>query len=532
MDFSTWLFRDLILILSWDGARATIPAPSGPPVVTLLLDLPYSSDSARLFAPLAHRPWAHWLDSAWPASRAGRYDIITALPRATLVTRGQETRIEYADGRFEQSRESPLVLLRAHLGPPRAPLAAPFTGGALGYFGYDLARRLHRLPAVARDVEGVPEMAVGIYDGALVIDHLDRTCRLWAGDDAAGRDWAERFLAALEAPPENAAARRSPPSTRKGWAVSVMPLKRQRLRSGQRNTWGGPACFLGAEPVAADFALTGEIESSLSLDAYRRAFAQVQDYIRAGDCYQVNLAMRFAAPCLGHPWALYLALRARNPAPFSAWLNFPFGQVLSSSPERFLSVRDGLVETRPIKGTRPRSDDPGEDARQQAELSGSAKDRAENLMIVDLLRNDLGQVCALGSVTVPSLFALESYATVHHLVSTVQGRLADGRGALDQLAAAFPGGSITGAPKLRAMQIIEELEAERRGVYCGAIGYLGWDGGMDTNIAIRTLTCGDNHLRFWAGGGLVADSQADAEYQECQDKARATREVLAGFRDR
>jgi len=471
------------MTLSRDGARATMPAPSGPPVVTIHLDLPYSSDSARLFAPLARQPWAHWLDSAWPASRAGRYDIITALPRATLVTRGQETRIEYADGRFEQSRESPLDLLRAHLGPPCAPLAAPFTGGALGYFGYDLARRLHRLPAVARDVEGVPEMAVGIYDGALVIDHHEHRCRLWASDDAAGRDWAERFLSSLR-----------------------------------------------EEPADPDFVVTGEIESSLSLDAYRQAFAQVQDYIRAGDCYQVNLAMRFAAPCLGHPWALYLALRARNPAPFSAWLNFPFGQVLSSSPERFLCVRDGLVETRPIKGTRPRSDDPGEDARQQAELSGSAKDRAENLMIVDLLRNDLGQVCAPGSVTVPSLFALESYATVHHLVSTVQGRLADGQSALDQLAAAFPGGSITGAPKLRAMQIIEELEAERRGVYCGAIGYLGHDGGMDTNIAIRTLTCADNHLRFWAGGGLVADSQADAEYQECLDKARATREVLAGFR--
>jgi para-aminobenzoate synthetase component 1 len=287
---------------------------------------------------------------------------------------------------------------------------------------------------------------------------------------------------------------------------------------------------LGAEPAAGDFALTGEIEASLSPEAYRQAFARVRNYIRAGDCYQVNLALRFAAPCRGHPWPLYRALRERNPAPFSAWLNFPFGQVLSSSPERFLAVRDGLVETRPIKGTRPRSADPGEDARRMADLSGSEKDRAENLMIVDLLRNDLGQVCSPGSVTVPSLFALESFATVHHLVSTVSGRLAEDKTALDQLVAAFPGGSITGAPKLRAMQIIEELEPERRGVYCGAIGYLGTDGAMDTSIAIRTLTCGDNRLRFWAGGGLVADSDAAAEYRECQDKARALHEVLAGFR--
>jgi len=449
------------------------------------LDLPYPGDSVRLFAPLARQPWAHWLDSAWPASRAGRHDIITALPRATLVTRGRETRIDQADGRAERSRDNPLELLRARLGPQHAPVAAPFTGGALGYFAYDLARRLHRLPVLASDVEGLPEMAVGIYDGALVVDHHERTCRLWASDDAAGRDWAERFLAGLR-----------------------------------------------AEPTATDFALIGEIESSLSPAAYEQAFAQVQNYIRAGDCYQVNLALRFAASCRGHPWPLYQALRERNPAPFSAWLNFPFGQVLSSSPERFLSVREGWVETRPIKGTRPRSGDPREDARRMAELTGSAKDRAENLMIVDLLRNDLGQVCAPGSVTVPSLFALESYATVHHLVSTVRGHLAPGKTALDQLAAAFPGGSITGAPKLRAMQIIEELEPERRGVYCGAIGYLGRDGSMDTNIAIRTLTCAGNGLRFWAGGGLVADSRADAEYQECQDKVHALREVLTGFREK
>ncbi|PIV88848.1 MAG: aminodeoxychorismate synthase, component I [Hydrogenophilales bacterium CG17_big_fil_post_rev_8_21_14_2_50_63_12] len=452
-------------------------------VVIISLDLPYPDDCARLFAPLARQPWAHWLDSAWPACRAGRHDIITAWPRATLVTRGLETRIESMDGHFKLSRACPLQLLRAQLGPQVDAAVAPFAGGALGYFAYDLARRLHRLPSLASNAEGLPEMAVGIYDGALVVDHFDRTCRLWASDDTVGRAWADRFLASLR----------------------------------------------GA-PAAPDFALTGEIDSSLSPEAYRRAFAQVRNYIREGDCYQVNLALRFAAPCRGHPWPLYLALRARNPAPFSAWLNFPFGQVLSSSPERFLSVRGGLVETRPIKGTRPRSEDPGEDARRKAELFSSAKDRAENLMIVDLLRNDLGQVCVPGSVTVPSLFAVESFATVHHLVSTVRGRLRPGKTALDQLAAAFPGGSITGAPKLRAMQIIEELEAERRGIYCGAIGYLGHDGGMDSNLAIRTLTRADNHLRFWAGGGLVADSDAAAEYQECQDKARALQEVLAGFR--
>ncbi len=468
-----------------------MPTFLDPPILDLpclelpILDLPYPSDTAALFAPLARQPWAHWLDSAWPASRAGRYDIITALPRLSLVTRGAETRIEHGDGRIESSREHPLSLLRKHLGPRRLGAGeAPFVGGALGYFAYDLARQSPSPPTESgAAMVDMADMAVGLYDGALVIDHQTARCRLWASDDAAGREWAARFLAALR----------------------------------------------GAAPLPEDFALTGDIECSLDPAAYAQAFARVQDYIRAGDCYQVNLALRFTAPYRGHPWPLYLALRRRNPAPYSAWLNFPFGQVLSSSPECFLSVRDGLVETRPIKGTRPRSEEPQEDARRRRELVESAKDRAENLMIVDLLRNDLGQVCACGSVHVPSLFAVESFATVHHLVSTVRGRLAEGRTALDQLAAAFPGGSITGAPKLRAMQIIEELEAQPRGVYCGSIGYLGHDGGMDSNIAIRTLTCAAGTLSFSAGGGLVADSEAASEYRECQDKARALLEVLAEF---
>ena len=445
-------------------------------------DLTYSPDSATLFAPLAAQPWAHWLDSAWPACRVGRYDIMVARPRVTLVTHAGETRIEYADGRVERSPEPPLRLLRTHLGPRRPAPDAPFAGGALGYFAYDLARRQHRLPSLARDAEGWPEMAVGIYAGALVIDHQARSCRLWACADAAGRAWAEGFLAALKQP-----------------------------------------------PPTDSFLLTSEIEASMSPQAYARAFSRVRDYIHAGDCYQVNLALRFSASFRGSPWPLYQSLRSRNPAPFSAWLNFPFGQVLSSSPERFLEVRDGWVETRPIKGTRARSEESLRDAMNQAELRASPKDRAENLMIVDLLRNDLGRVCAPGSITVPQLFALESFATLHHLVSTVRGRLRPGKTALDQLEAAFPGGSISGAPKLRAMEIIEALEPERRGVYCGAIGYLGHDGGMDTNIAIRTLTCTGQTLRFWAGGGLVADSEVEAEYRECQDKARALREVLQGF---
>jgi para-aminobenzoate synthetase component 1 len=252
----------------------------------------------------------------------------------------------------------------------------------------------------------------------------------------------------------------------------------------------------------------------------------VIDFIQAGDCYQINLAQRFSAPAAGDPWLAYQALRIVNPAPYSAYLRTPQGVVLSASPERFLHLRDGMVETRPIKGTRARVGHPRLDAERVAELQASAKDRAENVMIVDLLRNDLSKNCITGSVNVPRLFEVESFATVHHLVSTVTGTLRADRDALDLLRGCFPGGSITGAPKRRAMQIIEELEPQRRGVYCGAIGYIGCDGNMDLNIAIRTLVFSGGSVRLWAGGGIVADSQLDEEYQETFDKAAAMLKLL------
>jgi para-aminobenzoate synthetase component 1 len=240
----------------------------------------------------------------------------------------------------------------------------------------------------------------------------------------------------------------------------------------------------------------------------------------------VNFSQRFAAATEGDPWQAYQALRQLNPAPFAAYLSSPYCQVMCSSPERFLQVRGGLVETKPIKGTCPRGRNPVEDFMLADMLRASVKDRAENLMIVDLLRNDLGRVCALGTIEVPHLFALESFARVHHLVSTVRGRLAAGRTPLDLLRACFPGGSVTGAPKVRAMEVIEELEPHRRGVYCGSIGYLGFDGAMDTNIAIRTLVHSHGLTRLWAGGGIVADSDPDSEYRETYHKAAPLLELL------
>ena len=448
----------------------------------LLTELPYHADSAALFEAIADSPWSVFLDSGLRHPGQSRFDILAAQPYVRLVTRGPLTEI-YDQG-IELSREDPLDLLRRRLAiDARHASGLPFCGGAIGYFGYDLARRFERLPALARDVERVPEMAIGIYDWAVVVDHLE--CRSFLVGQ--GRD----------------------PETDLKWDHLV------RLFS-------APA----PEIRRALFRVTSRVTSSMSRERYGRAFRRLQGYICDGDCYQVNLAQRFTAEVKGDPWLAYQALRLVNPAPFGAYLNTPYARVLSSSPERFLAVRGTNVETQPIKGTRPRAGHPRLDARLIEELRASAKDRAENVMIVDLLRNDLSKNCAPGSVRVPKLFEVESFATVHHLVSTVTGRLRPGRDAIDLLRGCFPGGSITGAPKLRAMQIIEELETQRRGVYCGAIGYIGFDGDMDLSIAIRTAVVSHGSVRFWAGGGIVADSTVEDEYQETFDKAAAVLRLL------
>jgi para-aminobenzoate synthetase component 1 len=270
--------------------------------------------------------------------------------------------------------------------------------------------------------------------------------------------------------------------------------------------------------------------SSFTREAYLDAVARVREYILAGDIFQANLSQRLEAPLTEFAWTLYERLRAINPAPFAAYLDFPEVTVMSASPERFLRVTvDGDVEARPIKGTSPRGVGPEHDAALGLALTESEKDRAENLMIVDLLRNDLSRVCAPGTVHVPELFALEYFATVHHLVSTVTGHLEPGRDAIDLVHASFPGGSITGAPKVRAMEIIAELEPSQRGVYCGSIGYVALTGATDLSIVIRTyvVPAGSDRVYFSVGGGIVADSDPEAEYRETLDKARALIRALA-----
>ena len=423
-----------------------------------------------------------FFDSGPPEARGGRYDIIVSDPVERLETWGESTRQVSRDGERDSTAD-PFDLLRKALGRLSRFEAddLPFSGGAAGYFGYDLGRRIERLPAIAVDDERLPWMAMGVYAWAVVVDHQRE--KAWLAGRFEDEDARRRTQALFSNP------------------VSAR--------------------------VTSDFQVTSDIRASLDAEAYAEAYRRIERYIVEGDCYQVNLAQRFEAECAGDPWLAYRALREVNPAPYAAYLNLPFVQILSASPERFVEVRDGRAETRPIKGTRPRVDDPEQDARLREALARSPKDRAENVMIVDLLRNDFGKNCQPGSIRAPELFAVESFATVHHLVSTVEGRLRPDRDAIDLLRGCFPGGSITGAPKLRAMEIIEELEPYRRGVYCGSIGYLGADGGMDTNIAIRTLTHQAGRLKFWAGGGIVRDSTLEGEYQECFDKAAA---MLSLFR--
>ncbi|MGF1546738.1 MAG: aminodeoxychorismate synthase component I [Thiotrichales bacterium] len=450
---------------------------------TLQSELPYVPDSAMLFEAIADEPWAMLLDSGPAEARRGRYDILVADPMATLVTRGERTELRTHSG-TRIAVDDPFALLREQLGEPASQdPAVPFRGGAVGYFGYDLGRRIERLPTYARDDERLPELAFGIYDWALVVDHVAQRATLVG----SGRD----------------------PRTAERWAARVA-------------RFSAAASSVSRVP----FHVAGEVRTALGFADYAAAFARIKHYIREGDCYQVNFAQRFSVGCSGDPWLAYRRLRRLNPAPFAAYLNLPFAQVLSASPERFLRVDAGVVTTQPIKGTRPRSRDPMLDRLRADELRESIKDRAENVMIVDLLRNDLSKNCEPHSVRVPKLFELQSFATVHHLVSTVTGRLRPAHHALDLLRGAFPGGSITGAPKIRAMEIIEELEPFRRGVYCGAIGYVGFDGAMDTNIVIRTLTHARGRMRFWAGGGIVMDSTLEGEYQESLDKAAALLELL------
>ena len=444
--------------------------------------IPYLADSALWYRALRHLPMPIWLDSGRPQSRYGRYDILSAAPIRHLETTGDITRIVQADGHFSESTDDPFALLQAQLPAPVLPLPGiPFCGGALGYFGYDLGRRLEKLPTQAvRDIE-LPDLFVGIYLWAIVQDHEQQQAWLVSLPEANNLDEILRI-------------------------IEFHDLK-QNLKS-YKFSFG-----------------INKFQREVNAKKYANSVERIQDYIRAGDCYQVNFAQRFSATYEGDPLIAYLTLRSVLPSPFSGFMELPGGAILSLSPERFIRI-DGnrQVETQPIKGTIARGSDSLTDQANAAALLASEKDRAENLMIVDLLRNDLSKHCT--QVKVPALFSLQSFANVHHLVSTITAHMQPDVSALDVLRDCFPGGSITGAPKIRAMEIIDELEPVRRSVYCGSLGYIGADGQMDTSIAIRSLVCSQGQIHCWGGGGITADSDVEREYQESITKVQLLMDTL------
>jgi para-aminobenzoate synthetase component 1 len=438
--------------------------------------LPYRPAPTFWFERVRHAPGAVLLDSGRPTAERGRYDLLSAWPREILEPNPGETGSAF----FARLRDALRTFGKAE---PPAGLELPFAGGLLGFLGYDFGARLERLPTAAVADLRLPPARFGLYAWALINDHHNQTAQLIFHPKLADEE-------------------------------------RDRLIKLFESRW---------QSEQSAFSLDSPFTADLERSEYQQAIERIQQYIQAGDCYQVNFAQRFRAPCTGDPWQAYQALRTACPTPYSGFMTVERGAIVSLSPERFLRLSNGIVDTRPIKGTRPRRDAPDADRAEAQALLNSEKDRAENLMIVDLLRNDLGRSCEIGSVTVPELFSLESYPNVHHLVSSVSGTLASNKDALDLLAGSFPGGSITGAPKIRAMQVIDELEPTRRSIYCGSLLYLDVRGEMDSSIAIRTLLIQNDQATCWGGGGIVADSDWRAEYQETFDKVRMLMETLEGL---
>ncbi|UHC17358.1 aminodeoxychorismate synthase component I [Methylobacterium currus] len=423
------------------------------------------------------------LDSAMRHDTLGRYSYLAADPFGSFRVRGGQA---FWNGVGVPG--APLAALKAVLAPWRTepdPALPPFQGGAIGYMAYDFGASLERVAPPARRAGLTHDLAFDLYATLVAFDHRAGTCHLIATGFPETDLGARARKAASDLDVLEAALNGPEPA---GEAIPVPPL-----------AW----------------------RSNFTAESYAQAVERVRDYIRAGDIYQANIAQRFEAalPPGFDAFAFYRRLRARNPAPFAAYLEFDGLTVASSSPERFLRLDGRQVETRPIKGTAPRAADPAEDRARAEALLASAKERAENVMIVDLLRNDLSRICAPHSVAVPTLCGLETYAGVHHLVSAVTGTLRERADGLDLLGATFPGGSITGAPKLRAMDIITEIEGDARELYCGAIGWIDFDGSLDTSIAIRTVLMDETSAVLQAGGGVTLLSDPEAEYRETLIKA-------------
>jgi para-aminobenzoate synthetase component 1 len=428
-----------------------------------------------------------FFDSARRDALLGRYSFLACDPFAWFASAVDD--------------RGALAKLRAALAPfqaDRRPDLPPFQGGAAGLMSYDLGRQLERLPAPRFDEFRLPALAFGLYDVVVAWDH------------AANRAWivSQGF-------PE------TEPKVRRQWAAERLEQVKRRLQgpARQHEPPGGSPAKVTIDGPQYDVAALPGLTSNFTPDEYLEMVRRGVEYICAGDIFQVNLAQRLLYPALDDAAELYVRMRRRNPATFAGYFDLGDRQIVSASPERYLRALDGAVEARPIKGTRLRTRLPEADLFAAADLVESEKDRAENVMIVDLLRNDLSRVCRADGVRVPQLCGLESYEYVQHLVSSVEGRLRPECNALDAFEAAFPGGSITGAPKIRAMEIIAELEPHARGAYCGSLAYVGFDGSLDASILIRTVTAAGGWWQAPVGGGITSRSNPQHEYEETWHKA-------------
>lgn len=427
-----------------------------------------------------------FLDSGMDHDRLGRYSIIAWNPFLTFESKGkhicikdEKSQLEYTGNTFDALKK----LYKTYHQEVVSDL--PFTGGFIGYFGYDLCHQIEKLPINTIDDIDLPDCWMGLYDGAYVYDH--KTNLAYIADSGIREGTRERILSHMA-------------------LIENMEAPEIILPKATR------------QPI---------FQSNFKKEDYIAALSRLKAYIRTGDIYQANMTQRFTTEMIQRPEELYMKLRAVNPAPFAAYMPLEKGAIISSSPERLLKIDKNKIETRPIKGTRPRGKTPEEDQRLKEELIASEKDRSELLMIVDLERNDLSKVSKTGTVKVPELMVCETYPTVFHLVSTVTSEMKDGLDPIDVVKGAFPGGSITGAPKIRAMEVIDELEPTQRSVYTGSIGYIGFNGQTDLNIAIRTIICHHDQASFQAGGGIVWDSDEESEYQETLDKAKAMMNALS-----
>lgn len=434
-------------------------------------------DSFEIYTVFKDEDHSFILDSAMDEKRLGRYSIIGFNPAEIIRKKAGE----------KASEELRAVMKKYEGLGAKKDDRVPFQGGAVGYMSYDLGWDFEKIKKTTADDVMIPDMYFGIYKDVIVIDHLQNKTYI----SCLGDGWEKRI---------------------EGIEGRIDSVSKEDMD-------------LGIKDVAKKTLL----RSNFKKDDYLESIEKIREYIKSGDIYQANMTQRFEGEIEMDSYDLYNRLRTLSPAPFGAFLDFDGLSVLSNSPERFIKLDGRKVQTRPIKGTRPRGKTQQEDEMLKKELLNSEKDKAELLMIVDLERNDIGRVSKIGSVKVPELFKIEEYTNVNHLVATVDGELKDGLDAIDVVGATFPGGSITGAPKIRAMEIIDELEPTSRKVYTGSIGYMDFNGDMDMNIAIRTLVKKGDKVYFQVGGGITWDSDANDEYQETLDKAKSIKRALDGI---